>query len=148
MITTTNEIENVTWPTTWAVVPRWIKLNGTSDSCVNTTSSDTAITISGVTSGTSISELAAPEPRPRQRARPSASSTPSGVAIAMSSAASSTLWISASVYAELWKTDWIGSPHHQRVENPCQTLRERPALNENRIAIATGTSAHTMYSHV
>src|ERR1700722_14470920 len=147
MITTTYDSENVTWPTTWAVVPRWIRLNGTSANWVNTTNSDTAITISGVTSGISISELAAAEPRPRQRARPSASRTPSGVAIAMSSAASSRLCSSADVYVEL-NTDRVELPHHQRVENPCQLERDLPALNENRIAIATGANAHSMYSQV
>src|ERR1700753_3782425 len=42
MITTTYDTEKVTWPTVWATVPRWIRLNGISDSCVNTTSRDTA----------------------------------------------------------------------------------------------------------
>ena len=32
-----------------------------------------------------------------------------------------------------------GSPVNQRIEKPCQLVRERPALNANRIAIATGT---------
>ena len=72
-------------------------MNGNSASWVKTSSSDTAMTISGVTSGTSISELATPEPRPRQRASPIASSTPSGVAISMSSPASRRLWTSACV---------------------------------------------------
>ena len=31
-----------------------------------------------------------------------------------------------------------------RVENPCQTLRERPLLKEKRIAITTGTIDQTM----
>ena len=70
-------------------------MNGTSESWVKTTSSETAMTISGVTSGISMSELATPEPRPRQRARPRASSTPSGVAITMSRPASRRLWTSA-----------------------------------------------------
>ena len=43
-----------------------------------------------------------------------------------------------------WSTELFGSPHHQRVENPCQTLRERPLLNEKRIAIPTGTIDQTM----
>ena len=47
-----------------------------------------------------------------------------------------------------WRIDWFGSPQYQRVENPCQTLRERPSLNENRIAITTGAIAQTMYAHV
>ena len=43
-----------------------------------------------------------------------------------------------------WSTELFGSPHHQRVENPCQTLRERPSLKEKRIAIPTGTIDQTM----
>ncbi len=38
------------------------------------------MTISGVTSGSSMSTLTVPLPRPRQRCSPSASDTPSGVA--------------------------------------------------------------------
>ena len=41
-----------------------------------------------------------------------------------------------------------GRPSTTAHEKPCQTLRERPSLNENSIAITTGTIAQTMYSHV
>ena len=34
------------------------------------------------------------------------------------------------------------------VENPAQTVRERESLNENWIAISTGTIAQAMYSQV
>ncbi len=118
----------MTWPTTWATVPRWMALNGKSASWVKTTSRETAMTISGVTSGTSISELETPEPRPRQRDRPTASRTPSGVAMTMSRPASSRLWTSACVYWGSWKIDWVGSPHHHLIEKPCHTLRDLPAL--------------------
>ncbi len=40
------------------------------------------------------------------------------------------------------------SPQYQRVEKPCQVLRERPSLKENWIAISTGSSDQTTYSHV
>ena len=94
-------------------------MNGRIASWVNTNSSDTAITISGVTSGTSISEFEKPEPRPRQRASPSASSTPSGVAISMSSAASSRLCSSAShVGGVRGRPTGSGRPHHQRGREP------------------------------
>ncbi len=43
-----------------------------------------------------------------------------------------------------WSTELFGSPQYQRVENPCQTLRERPSLNEKRIAMITGTIDQTM----
>ena len=66
----------------------WMNVNR----CVNTNSSDTPMTISGVTSGNSIRKLDGPEPRPRQRARPSASATPMGVAIRTSAPASLMLW--------------------------------------------------------
>ena len=41
-------------------------------------------------------------------------------------------------------SDRSGSPHHQRNEKPCHVLRERPELNENWIAISTGTIDQTM----
>ena len=37
-----------------------------------------------------------------------------------------------------------GRRQYQRVEKPCQTLRERLALNENWMAISTGTIDQTM----
>ena len=37
---------------------------------------------------------------------------------------------------------------HQRSEKPCQIVRERLALNENWIAISTGTIDQTMYPQV
>ena len=62
----------------------------------------------------------------------------------MSRPASSRLWTSAWVYWGSWKIDWVGSPHHHLIEKPCHTLRDLPALNENRIAMTTGTSAQAM----
>ena len=37
---------------------------------------------------------------------------------------------------------------YQRSENPCSDDRDRPELNENSTAMATGASDHTMYSMV
>ena len=37
-----------------------------------------------------------------------------------------------------FQTDSTGSCQYQRSEKPCQLERERPALNENHTAIATG----------
>ena len=48
-------------------------------SCVNSSSADTPATISGVTSGISISTLAPPAQRVRARTSPNASSVPSSV---------------------------------------------------------------------
>ena len=98
------------------------------------------MTISGVTSGSSISELTVPLPRPRQRCRPSASATPSGVATATQITASSSVWPSASRSAGSWSTLPV-SPVNQRKENPCQVVRERPSLNANAIASSTGSTA-------
>ena len=36
------------------------------------------------------------------------------------------------------------SPVNQRVENPCQVVRERPSLNANAIASSTGSTAQRM----
>jgi hypothetical protein len=75
----------VTWPITCAGRPEPDEREGV----VNSRNMPTANTSSGVTSGSSISTLHGREPGPRQRCRPSASAVPSGVAISMRSAASS-----------------------------------------------------------
>ena len=106
------------------------------------------MTISGVDSGISISRF---EPRatgPRQRDSPSASATPSGTAIAIVSRASTTLFHIACLRSGSWASELVGSSHHQRNEKPCHVLRERPELNENWMAISTGTIAQQMNSHV
>ncbi len=133
----------MTCPRTWARVPVWTNVNR----CVNTSSSETPITISGVTSGNSMMKLDTPEPRPRQRARPSARSTPIGVAITTSSAASLRLCWSAWVRPGSLSTE-SGSYVYQRVEKPAQIVRERLSLNEYCTAISTGTIAHSMYAQV
>ena len=97
------------------------------------------MTISGVTSGSSISELTVPEPRPRQRCSPSASATPSGVAMATQITASSSVCPSASRSAGSCRTLPV-APVNQRNENPCHVVRERPALKANAIASRTGTT--------
>src|SRR5262249_23080723 len=42
----------------------------------------------------------------------------------------------------------FGSNVYQRSEKPCQSVRERELLNENWIAISTGTIDQAMYIHV
>ena len=101
------------------------------------------MTISGVTSGSSIRPLTVPLPRPRQRWRPSASITPSGVATATQMTARSSVCPSASRSASSWSTLPV-SPVNQRVEKPCQVVRERPSLNANAIAISTGSTDQRM----
>ena len=127
-------------PIACAVVPRpiWLKI------CRKSSSSATPITISGVTSGSSMSTLTVPLPRPRQRCSPSASVTPSGVAIATEMTASTSVCLSADSRAGSLKTLRFGSLQIQRSEKPSQAVRERPLLNAKRIAMMTGTTDQKM----
>ncbi len=122
------------WPIACATVPRpmIVKI------CRNSSSSETPITISGVTRGSSIRMLTVPDPRPRQRCSPIASVTPSGVAITTEMIASSRVCLSADCRSGSCRTLPNLSPVNQRSEKPCQVVRERPALNAKRIATATG----------
>ena len=47
-----------------------------------------------------------------------------------------------------WNRESFGSCHHQRSENPCHVLRDRPALKEKMIAMITGRIDQAMYAHV
>ena len=130
--------ENVTWPIACAIVPssmnvrRWTK----------TSSSAVPITISGVTSVASDIARAVPAVRPRQRVSPTASATPIGTASSTAIAASRRLCRSAELRSGSWRTDRSGSPVYQRSDQPCAVERERPSLNENRIATRIGTIDH------
>src|SRR3954468_21126111 len=135
-ISTTQEIENVTWPITCAGVPS--PTNENAD--VNSRNIPTANTSSGVTSGSGISTLAVPDPRPRQRCSPTASAVPIGVATAIANPASTSECSSAVHSVGSWRTDSVGSVQNQRSESPCNDVRERPELNAKRIASNTGTS--------
>ena len=101
-------------------------------------SSATAKMISGITNDSSIWKLKAPAMRPRQRSSPIANATPSGTATRVVSTASRRLCSSARCRSGSCHTDSTGSCQYQRSEKPCQLDRERPALNENQTAIATG----------
>lgn len=61
-----------------------------------------------------------------------------GTATAVASVARRRLWNSARCRSGSFQTDSTGSFQYQRSEKPCQVERERPALNENHTAIATG----------
>src|SRR5689334_14302773 len=85
--------------------------------------------------------------RERHLVRPMASATPSGV---------DTITV-ATPRIRLLPSAWnmLGSsttePSLQQYhcsEKPCQVLRERPSLNENWMAISTGTSDQRMYTQV
>ena len=93
-------------------------------------------------------KLDVPAPWPRQRARPSASATPSGTA--MSTSAPASLKLCASAWRKLgsFMTESDGSQVYHRSENPDQIVRERVSLNENWMAMMTGTIAQTMYPQV
>jgi hypothetical protein len=143
-ITTTHDIENVTWPITCAVVPSPMNAN----EVVNSRNMPTAKTSSGITSGSSISTFTGPDPGPRHFCSPSASAVPSGVAISIVSAASSSDWPSAASSVGSWSTLRLGSPVNQRSEKPCSAVRERPSLKAKRIASSTGSNDQMMYSQV
>jgi hypothetical protein len=90
-ISTTQDSVNVTCPIACASVPRPMKPNAV----VNSRNMPTAKTSSGVTSGSSSTMFATPDPRPCQRRMPSANAVPSGVAMTITSAASTMLCLSA-----------------------------------------------------
>ena len=58
--------------------------------------------------------------------------------------ASTSVCLSADCRSGSWNTLRFGSVQNQRSEKPCQVVRERPSLNANRIAIATGTTDQRM----
>jgi hypothetical protein len=76
-MTTTKEIENVTWPMSCAGRPSGIAVYR----LVNTMNNALPMTISGVASGNSIKEFDARLVRPRHLVRPTAIAAPIGVAM-------------------------------------------------------------------
>ena len=95
------------------------------------------MTISGVTSGSSISVLTVLPPGPRQRCSPSARATPIGVATRTHMTPRNNVCFKAPWSAASLKTLPVGAVN-QRVEKPCHDVRERPSLKANITAIATG----------
>jgi hypothetical protein len=49
---------------------------------------------------------------------------------------------SAELSSESWRTERSGSPVYQRSDQPWAVERERPSLNEKRIAMMIGTIDH------
>src|SRR5215207_10042847 len=135
-ITTTYEIENVTWPSICAGVPKGTNVK----MWVKTSRSETPMTISGVTRGKSMRKFEGFDPQPNQRARPMARSTPIGTAMITSAAASFRLWTAACRSVGSCQTESTGSPQYQRLEKPAHSVRDRVALKENCTAMRTGTS--------
>ena len=85
---------------------------------------------------------------PRQRLMPSANATPSGTAMIVVSTDSRTVWMTAACSCGLCRTELTGSVKYQRQEKPCQAACDLPLLNENRTAMAIGTSDQIRYSQV
>src|SRR3954447_5943396 len=84
--------------------------------------------------------------RERHRVSPMASMTPSGVATSTVTEPRIRLFFK--------DRSRLGSPpiapsaqQYHCVEKPCQTLRDRPLLNENCTAIRTGSRDHTKDNH-
>ena len=69
--------------------------------------------------------------------------TPIGTAMITSQAASVRLCTRASRSSGSFHTE-SGLLQYHWVEKPCQTVRERLSLNENWMAMITGTIAHSM----
>src|SRR5215211_6309425 len=131
----------VTRPSSWAVVPSWTALSR----LVNRNSRATASRISGSTNDSSIWKLNPAASRPCQRSRPMAKATPMGTATRVVRVARRRLWTRACWSSGSCQTDSTGSCQYQRSEKPCQLERERPALNENQTAIATGSTDQARY---
>src|SRR5215470_10300051 len=58
------------------------------------------------------------------------------------------VWMTAACRFGSCSTEFTGSAKYQRQEKPCQTLCDRPLLNENSTASATGTRDQIRYSQV
>src|SRR3569623_971563 len=85
--------------------------------------------------------------RERHLVRPMARATPSGVVTTTVARPRMRLLRREWNMLGSSKTDPSLQQYHWR-EKPCQVLRERPSLNENWIAISTGTSDQMMYRQV
>ena len=102
------------------------------------------MTISGVTSGASETTRDVPAPRPRQRVSPIASATPSGTVTSDGDRREPhALEERRAAGRGRARTERSGSPEYQRSDQPCAVERERPSLNEKRIAMRIGTIDQT-----
>ena len=110
---------------------------------MNSSSADTPATISGVTSGISISTLAPPAQRVRARTSPNASSVPSSVPTIIVTVAISMLARSDEVSDSLSKKRWYHSN-----EKPVKRCSERSELNENSTTSRIGRNRTTKNSPV
>ena len=96
--------------------------------CVNSISAETPATISGVTSGISISTLALPAQRVRARTSPNASAVPSTVATTI---VTNAIWMLA--ISDSRSDSFSKKRSYQRRLKPSKFCSELVELNENRI---------------
>ena len=135
----TNTSEKVMCPIACAGVPSGMNVSR----CTKTSRSAVPITISGVTSVANEIPREVPAPRPRQRVSPMASASPSGTVTSTAMAASRRLCSSAELSSVSCRTERSGSPVYQRSDQPWEVERDRPSLNEKRIAMRIGTIDQT-----
>src|SRR5712691_1743872 len=104
--------------------------------------------ISGTTNEKSMVKLESDAGRPCQRSIPIANTVPSGTANSTVIVESLNVWSIAVRSVGSCQNESNGSWYHQRIENPCHVLLDRPALNEKTMAMITGTMDHSRYPHV
>ncbi len=100
--------------------------------------------ISGSTNENSIPKFANLAGRVCQRSMAIANSVPNGTAINIVISDSFRLCTIAWRNAGSWNNESVGSCHHHRNENPARCCGIARALNENAIAMNTGTIDHAM----
>src|SRR5712691_4383428 len=130
---------STTSPNSWAVVPRPMNLKA----LMNIRNSDTARISSGVTNEKSMRKFDAADVRVRHRWRASANATASGTDIKTVREASFKLCTTAWRSAGSCSTELFGSETYHFVEKPCHCEIDRPLLNENKTAVATGMRDHS-----
>ena len=99
---------------------------------------DTARISSGTTNENIIRKFCVEVAGPRRPCSARAKATPSGNVTTTVRDASFRLWITACWSAGSCRTDPVGSEMYQRSENPSHCVIDRPLLNENSTASATG----------
>ena len=99
--------------------------------------------ISGTTNDSSIVKFADPRRAAVPPVDPIANNVPNGTVINTVMIARRYVCTIAVRIASSCRIESVGSWVHQRSENPCHEIRERPSLNENATAIRTGSNDHS-----
>ena len=125
----TYEIENVMWAITIvqneSAIPSWLKIR----------SAEIPATISGTTSGTSISTFAPGAQRARERTSPTASSVPRTVAASIVRNA-----ISSEANSDSRRASSFRNSSYHCSEKPSKVVSDLTELNENRITTKIGAN--------